>query len=647
MKNARQVLMPTGPNHLRLVIAATFAASVLCACASKQFGPPVKRGVEAPTEPRGRDPLGELMPRIDAITGQPIVVLVPPEVLDAISPKDRNGTRSLPTILLDDGTRLRARGYDLFIRPAPASNVEPADPDAARMARWLGVSWEWTVREWAEPATTDQPEGSPQAGLFLIEPPLGTASTSIWLGERQVPVQWLPTSSNLAASNPTIKLSPTLPANAFGSPVARVMLREESTNPLTRWRARLALDALAPAPRSADAPAAAAPLELLASQQDQRWHAALFRLATHDAELAARLSARLGRFVMVDDRLPVPAWEADLGLLEQLLDDLLNPRLSPERRAEFAQAFLASQPSGVAWVTDDAGLLVKREADTERPRQPWASVAVANLTDRAATCSVMSLMDDTTPEPRAILPGQVVLWTAPLQASLESGDLAPIATPTPTLALTAGSRLAELDVAIGGWSTRVAVLDGLLRATPPGLATGPFQPDLSMTEWLAEASADRQDPAWATAALLQRVRTPREGVLPDRAWEIFVEARVPTNLEASGLDPATDALFLYAGPPGAPTAAWRIARDGTITNLLPAAAAIEDELGATQRAVTSTLPDRWTFRIPLPINTIEPDGLMRLGLFRIDPRGIRSSWPRALTPWQAEPSRAAIDTKSW
>lgn len=630
--------------------AIALGASLLCSCASREFGPPVKRVVEAPGEQRGRDPLGELIARIDAITGQPIVVLVPPEVLDVISPRDRNGQRSVPTILLDDGTRLRARGYDLFIRAASVSNVEPADPDAARMARWLGTRWVWSVGEWDNADTADRPDGPPQAGLLAIEPPLGTGSASIWLGERMVPVQWLPTSANLAASHPDVRLSPTLPPDAFGSPVARVLLREESANPLTRWRARLALDglSLANANRPANADFTASALELLASQQDQRWQAALVRLATHDAELAARMAARLGRFAMVDDRLPVPAWETDLGKLEQLLDDLLNPRLSPQRRSEFAQAFLDSQPGGVAWVTDDAGLLVKREVGTsERARQPWASVAVANLTDRATTCSVLSLLQDTTPEPRPITPGQVVLWTAPLQPDAESGDLAPVASPTPTLALTSGSRLAELEVSVGRWSSRVAVLDGLLKATPPGLATGPFQPDLSMTEWLAEASPDRQDPAWATAALLQRVRAPREGVLADRAWEIFVEARVPTNLDESGLDPATDALFLYSGPPGAPAAAWRVARDGTITNLLPGAAAIEGELGAVQKAVATSLADRWTVRIPIPVNSIEPDGLMRLGLFRIDPRGVRSSWPRALPPWQVEPSRAAIDTRAW
>lgn len=645
----------------QLASGIALATALASGCASKQFGPPVKRDVEAPTGgERGRDPLAELIPRIDAIGGQPIVVLVPPEVLEQLTKRDARGVRQPPTVLLDDGTRLRVRGHDLLIREAPASNVEPADPDAARLSRWFGPRWTWSVREWAaqDGATSSADDGPAQAGLLVIEPPLAAGSGSIWLGDRRVPAQWLASSAALAASESGARTSATLPASAFGSAVARTLLREESANPLTRWRARLALDGLAldgtrgdnaenaPARERADFEAPA--LELLARQQEQRWQNALARLAEHDTQLAARLAARLGRFVMIDGRLPVPAWEQDLGTLEQLLDDLLNPRLSPQRRAEFAQAFLAAQPSGVAWVTDDAGLLVRREGTSEnRPREAWASVAVANLGDRATTCAVLSAMDASTPEPRAVDPGQVVLWTAPLSPSIETGDLTPVATPPPAIALSGQSRLAELDVSMGGWTTRLAVLDGILRATPPGLATGPFQPDLAMREWLLEPEADRQEAAWATAALIQRVRTPREGVLADRAWEIFVEARVPANMVSSGLDPATDALFLYAGPPGAPSAAWRIARDGTITNLLPGAAAVEDELGAAQRATTATLGDRWTARIPLPINTIESDGLMRLGMFRIDPRGVRSSWPRALTPWQIEPSRAAIDTRSW
>jgi hypothetical protein len=644
---------------------ATVALLIVAGCATQRSGPPVKRGVETPGESaRGRDPLSELIPRIDAITGQPIVVLLPPEVLDSIDPADARSqaARTPPTILLDDGTRLRARGYDLFIRPAPTSNVEPADPDAARLARWFGPRWSWSVRSWDQTDDAPAEEGAAQAGLLVIEPPLATASASLWLGERRVPLQWLPSPSGLAAAHPGFRLSPTLPAEAFGSEVARLLLREESSNPLTRWRARLAIDGLAldanppvGQPTARRAEFSAPPLELLASQHDQRWQAALARLHAHDASAAARLAARLARFVLVEPGLPVPAWESDLSTLEQLLDDLLNPRLSPQRGAELADAFLSSQASGVAWVTDDAGLLVARgdprtqgtgaAATNDAPRQAWASVAVANLSDRATTCSVLSATDDTTPEPRAIEPGRVVLWTAPLLPSHESGDLTPAGSPSPALALASGSRLAELDVTVGGWSTRLAVLDGVLRATPPGLATGPFQPDLAMVEWLAEASSDRQEPAWATAALIQRVRSPREGVLPDRAWEIFVEARTPTDL--AGLDPSTDAIFLYAGPPGAPISAWRIARDGAITNLLPDAAAIEDELGATQRAASTPLADRWTVRIPLPIHSIEADGLMRIGMFRIDPRGVRSSWPRALTPWQREPSRAAIQTRDW
>jgi len=31
----------------------------------------------------------------------------------------------------------------------------------------------------------------------------------------------------------------------------------------------------------------------------------------------------------------------------------------------------------------------------------------------------------------------------------------------------------------------------------------------------------------------------------------------------------------------------------------------------------------------------------------MDARGVRTAWPRALTPWQEEPSRAVLDTTTW
>jgi|GEM_PF-1120910 len=670
--------------YLLLSPLALASLALLCiACAAPRQGPIVKRTVaqttqDASTTPdRARDPLIELLPRIDAITGQPILVLLPPELHAEFRAAHQ---RAKPlTILLDDGTRLRSRTFDVFITPAPASNLEPADPDAARLARWLGPRWAWSVREWDAATPSTQPTSQPpQAGLLVIEPPLGSSSAALWLGDRRVPVQWLPSAPALAAANPAATFLPTLPAKAFGSAVAQNLLREKAANPLTRWRSRLAIDGLALASASTLSPLALpnpspdsahdSPLELLANQQDQRWQSALTRLHIYNPDLCERLRARLAMFVLIDGNLPVPAWEQDLATLEQLLDDLLDPRLAPQRRAEYAEAFLTQQPAGVAWITDDGGLLVQRQSRTQTqnqsqrqgkaddlPREPWASVALANLLNRPTSCTILALSDAIAPEPRAIDPGQVILWTAPLIPAQsddnDTSDLARVTTPRalqpPSLAPTGVDRLTELDVSIGPWSSQLVVLDGILRAQPPGLATGPFQADLTMREWLGDFAAAPPDANWATAALIQRVHTPQAGLLPERAWEIFIELRVPSAARTQPFDLATDAIFLYAGPPGAPTAALRIARDGTITSLLPKAAQVENELGFAQRAQVATFADRWTARVPLPIGSIEKDGLMRLGLCRINPQGIRSSWPRAIAPWQIEPSRAAIDTSNW
>lgn len=668
----------------------------------------IKRDVTAPQaggseQVRLRDPRAQLLPRIDSIIGRPIAVVVPMSVLSGAS----NGAGKKPgksgpfAVLLDDGTKLKYRVFEVTIAEQSLASeaAMQRDFDVARLARWLGPKWLWTAEE-VDPATiltgkaqanaqAELAAGTTKVALLIIDSPLAASSPAMWIGNSRVPVQWLMSPTTLLATSPGLSVvsadgsnawEPTLPMRASGSLVTRAMMSHEASSPLTRWRVRLVLDGLSPMPLDAALDAETSgellpkfedeSLELLASQYEDRWQVALGRLYLQDKQLAKALRQRLGAFVMVDNRLPVPAWEQNLATLEQLLEDLLNPDIPAKRRAEFVRAFLKEQPEGVAWITDDGGLLVKQQAtqsgkesaDGAESRRPWATVALANCTSEART-GMITTRDPAAPaaEPVTIPPNGVIRLTTPLLSL--SQEMMNLGASGRAVGLAGAG---DLDVSIGNWSSRLAILDGPLPVQPPGLATGPFQPDMTMREWLAGAASEA-DPKWATAALLQRVSVPQAGDLPHRAWQIFVEAKVggfagvsedktiaamnqsEKHAQQKSQD---DSIVMYVGSPGVPTAAWKIGRDGTITSLLHGERAAKNELAEVSGSQVDTarvevLGDRWTARIALPAGSIEEDGLLRIGLQRIDPRGVRSSWPRAITPWQTEPSRAVVDTTKW
>lgn len=52
--------------------------------------------------------------------------------------------------------------------------------------------------------------------------------------------------------------------------------------------------------------------------------------------------------------------------------------------------------------------------------------------------------------------------------------------------------------------------------------------------------------------------------------------------------------------------------------------------------------DRWSFRLPIPAECIEPSGEIRLGITRTDLAGTRAAWPRPMLPWQDEPGRLSL-----
>jgi hypothetical protein len=119
--------------------------------------------------------------------------------------------------------------------------------------------------------------------------------------------------------------------------------------------------------------------------------------------------------------------------------------------------------------------------------------------------------------------------------------------------------------------------------------------------------------------------------------------RTPDASLAREFSNETDGYIrVWLGPAGSPSTIYTILWNGDIRDESPNPA----PPGAIAARVAIE-PKRLSCWIPLPAQAIEPSGVLRLGVERLDERGVRSAWPRAMMPWEAEPGRAAIDTRAW
>jgi hypothetical protein len=596
--------------------------------------------------------------RIDACVGRAIV-----------TPVRRGAWNVRPfRVLLDDGAALRARLFEVTLDAAPPDAPTPGDAPQRRMARWLAPPARWRFTERSEDDARDRAsQGAVIAAM--IEPPLATTGTGLWVGSVREQVQWLPSSETLALIDPALDAragvwSPTLPASASRPPWLLALLGAHGGDPLSRWRVRLALDGLRPqVAGAADAGERFVALafedavaEALAEQQEHRWRNALARLHRIDAQLQRHLRARLAPMVEVREGITVPAWSAVGGEEEQLLAELLDPARPATKVEEAARAWLAAQPQGTAWVLDDGGVLVQAAharansipiSPTTPPhpvRRALASIGLANLSPVEASAWIAGEGQTATPDLRAIAPcASVVLAASTTPPDDADRDDDGAWMPASTVARDASPAGAPIGVHIGAWQRTITPLPSPNIARPPGVPMGPWLPDLDVDAWLAgdEPAPDAQ---WQAAALLHRPVASDATTAEHKRWELFVELRQPPRSPRAD----DDAIEIYAGEPGNPIAAWRITRAGVATDLLARSREAREELGIAPATPTiERLDDRWTLRVHLPPGAIEGDALLRLGLTRIDPRGVRSSWPRALTPWQDEPGRGVIDTSQW
>jgi hypothetical protein len=97
---------------------------------------------------------------------------------------------------------------------------------------------------------------------------------------------------------------------------------------------------------------------------------------------------------------------------------------------------------------------------------------------------------------------------------------------------------------------------------------------------------------------------------------------------------------VWLGATGAPASVLRVRASGEVTD----EARFEDR---TAGAAVTRERDRWTAIVPIPAHAIDPDGVLRIALERLDGDGGRATWPRAVLPWREEPGRVAIDLTAW
>jgi len=392
----------------------------------------------------------------------------------------------------------------------------------------------------------------------------------------------------------------------------------EARGPLTRWRSRWVtrgLRAIADAEQAPDRfedPL----LEALADLTESRVAAAMARLESLDAGLAGRVARALTLTLSFPARESVPAWPIADRDIDLLLHDLLDRGTTDDRVLAGARAWLRAQPDGFSWVADDAGITDGLAGTT------LASVGIANLSEEARPAWITSPAREA-PEMTLCPPFSGMMVTAaawsPDQPASASG---------------------AVTISLGQWRAQALLRAAPLPVAPPGLIAGPFLHDWTLP---ALRTADERslipDPAWATAALLHRVPTgPADAGGPaiertEHAWALRLECWRPAS-DAAALDRVT----VWIGLTGAPLAAITVSADGTV-----------DASGrhAPAEASVATLTDRWTATIRLPPDAIDADGVLRLGMARVDGRGVRSAWPRPLLPWSPAPGRLAIDTRAW
>lgn len=530
--------------------------------------------------------LTPIEPRIDAIVGHALVI--PVDIRGSIDPREPI------RVTLSDGRAVRAELHWISVAPEPE-----------RVGLWLSPAGRWS----ATPATADvRPPG---AGVWslLVHLPSDAYRQSLTIGGTRVALNWHPDPAGMTHLANSPALAPPREREIGEDLLAAIA--EEARSPVRRWRHRLITGALWSHPDDQPDRFDDPVIEAFARQAEARWRTGLERLRQADVSLAARIESRLASMVEVHGRV-APAWSEDQTELDTLRLDLLSPRLqSTDRLVDRASAWLATQPIATTWVIDDAAL--------SHVAGYGVTLGAANVVSRPVLASVF-VESNTGPADLVSVPprGMAELHCAARR------DLA--VRPDSAATTRIRARVDDDDFAH-------MVLLPPRRAEPPGLMIAPLLHDATMHQWFNQVGPSGSS---ATAAMLHRHGFAGDASSGPRSWSLFVECRVEPSQAVVG-----ESVRVWLGPRGAPHAVIRVSSDGEVV--------MEASRGGIAAPAVRVVREeaRWTCQIDIPPLAIERDAALLLAIERVDHRGRRSAWPRAMLPWQREPGRAAVDLSHW
>ncbi len=564
-----------------------------------------------------------------------------------------------------DGTPVEARVVRVFLRRGP-DGVGGEGAAGARWGRWwsragaggVGVPV-WGVREVLDAGVRAGVSGQGGAlgdaarrgqsgeSLFLrvdvsgvVNDPTRLGESRLRLGERVVTLRRVDAeliAQGRALVNQVVRsrLAPGVDASA-----ALNVCGALANLPMDRWRARAVLSVLnAPTPAIEVAEGSDASAETvlgeLAEQVGVRWLAAIGRLDRADRAIAQAMTEQLFRIVRTETH-AIPAWNAQEPSEYWLCAELLDPERGRDGLIRVAQEFVASQRASVMWVIDDAA------SATPGGTRSRGRIGFANLGTAPALARVRLATGEDVVEPVAGLSGVEVLTPLMRAGGGEAGAVA------------------SVTVRVGIESATMAVVTGAAGVRPPGLDVGPLLLDWTSESWLAGrlefpggegASSGAMEgdlgaalpEAWRTTARVYFAE-PGEGAArgggPNDSgeWLVYVDCR-----QGAGAVRVEDQVTLRFGTRGETSATISVGADGR---------AVDDRGRLVQgvRVVTKDgsagRPAAWSAWVPIPAS-VQAGRLVRVGMQRVDARGVRSAWPRPMMPWQIEPGRVALDLGQW
>ncbi len=561
--------------------------------------------------------------RMDAVFGRPVVFRVQP-----------TGERMPATIevKLDDGRTVV--GEIQWVRVLSGAERDCTAP------LWLPVP----------PGFEAIDPGEPGAGsgvgswMMRLEYPLTSSGQGFWMGGVRYDPNWLPDPRRLVAQGVVGRAwSSPLTEDQKVDPLYTRLIEPYRDHPLYGWRFDLAMDVFEPGVEFSQ-PEDGGPildLDALAAEIDKpdpfdpitrelgrleraRWQVALARLWNAEPTLSLPIRERLVGAVLTPGGY-LPAWATDQYDYDDLLDALLDPRGTDERRAAHAKAWLEGFDDAIAWVVDDTG----RQHAISGEYIP--TIGVVNIAQRSVLAWARA-SDASTPSDLAPLP--------PRRVQRLRGEVLPADLRRPASG-------AGVEVQVGDWSGYLPSVGVAIPASPPGFALGPLRASWTLDAWQSHDEAQQADVASDRAAAVLLYRRPigdEEGaafnwaggeVIDREAWTLYIEAKSVSQFDQD------DFVELWFGPFGEPSKALRVHRDGRLVSVLTG------EIAAGESIEVVRLADRWIARLNLPTSVIEPGQLVRLGVLRQDSCGQRSAWPRRLLPGQREPGRVAIRLDAW